>query len=150
MTLDTTCNPFSSSTARAPEAACSRCECLDKLDTMYYLSHYSIHSFDRAPEQFGPRNLHTIKVDIWGFACTFLHMITGAPPWAGDTVLQICTAVGVGKQAPPLPRDLPAELLRLLGSCLEADPSRRPTAQQLLKVGGMSHPSSGWWSGAGA
>ena len=56
----------------------------------------------RAPEQVGPRHLHTIKVDVWGFACTFLHMVTGSPPWAGDSVLQICTAVGVGRQAPPL------------------------------------------------
>ncbi|KIY97751.1 E3 ubiquitin-protein ligase [Monoraphidium neglectum] len=87
-----------------------------------------------APEQFGPRHLHTIKVDIWGFGCTFLHMITGSPPWAGDSVLQICTSVGVGKQAPQLPQGLPAELVRLLGSCMEADPSRRPAATQLLKV----------------
>lgn len=48
----------------------------------------------RAPEQFGPRHNHTIKVDIWGFGATFVHMVTGAPPWAGDSVLQICTAVG--------------------------------------------------------
>jgi hypothetical protein len=89
---------------------------------------------NRAPEQFGPRHLHTIKVDIWGFACTFLHMITGLPPWSGDGVLQICTTVGVGKQAPPLPADLPMELARLLSSCLEPDPSRRPAAAQLLKV----------------
>lgn len=74
-------------------------------------------------------------MDIWGFACTFLHMVTGAPPWAGDNVLQICTAVGVGKRPPALPEGLPVELGKLLGSCLEPDPSRRPAASQLLKVG---------------
>jgi serine/threonine protein kinase len=89
----------------------------------------------RAPEQFGARHSHTIKVDIWGFACTFLHMVSGTPPWAGDSVLQICTAVGVGRQAPLLPADLPAELRQLLRSCFDADPSRRPSASQLLKVG---------------
>jgi serine/threonine protein kinase len=98
------------------------------------LAHRRVLQSSRAPEQFGPRHLHTIKVDVWGFACTFLHMVTGAPPWAGDSVLQICTTVGVGRHAPPLPTDLPPELRQLLGSCLEADPSRRPSATQLLKV----------------
>ncbi|GBF93838.1 hypothetical protein Rsub_06837 [Raphidocelis subcapitata] len=87
-----------------------------------------------APEQFGPRHLHTIKVDMWGFACTFVHMVTGAPPWVGDSVLQICTEVGVRRSAPPVPRELPQELAQLLGSCFEADPSCRPSASQLLKV----------------
>jgi hypothetical protein len=90
-----------------------------------------------APEQFGPRHQHTIKVDIWGFACTFIHMVAGSPPWAGDSVLQICTEVGVRRSSPPVPRDLPQELAQLLQSCTEADPSRRPSASQLLKVWGV-------------
>jgi hypothetical protein len=29
-------------------------------------------------------------VDIWGFAATLLHMLTGSPPWQHDTLLQVC------------------------------------------------------------
>lgn len=88
----------------------------------------------RAPEQFTPGHRPTNKVDIWGWAATLLHMLTGAPPWAADGLLQICTAVGVAKQAPPLPQGLPGQLEGLLRGCFEADPARRPTAGAILKV----------------
>lgn len=89
----------------------------------------------RAPEQFAPGCRTTNKVDIWGFAATLLHMITGSPPWQHDTLMQICTAVGVAKQAPPLPEGLPGPVQALLATCFDADPARRPTAVHLLKVG---------------
>jgi serine/threonine protein kinase len=88
----------------------------------------------RAPEQFGPHKQHTIKADLWGFACTLLHMVTGVPPWSQDNMLQICTTVGVRRQSPPLPEGLPGELQQLLAACLAADPGQRPAAQQVLKV----------------
>ncbi|KAF6253266.1 hypothetical protein COO60DRAFT_434274 [Scenedesmus sp. NREL 46B-D3] len=87
-----------------------------------------------APEQFTPGHRPTNKVDIWGFASTLLHMLTGAPPWAHDTLLQICTAVGVAQQAPPLPQGLPQQLEALLRGCFEPDPARRPTAGAVLKA----------------
>lgn len=88
----------------------------------------------RAPEQFAPGCRTTNKVDVWGFAATLLHMITGSPPWQHDTLMQICTAVGVAKQAPPLPEGLPGPLQALMATCFEPDPARRPTAVYLLKV----------------
>lgn len=91
----------------------------------------------RAPEQFAPGCRTTNKVDIWGFAATLLHMVTGSPPWQHDTLMQICTAVGVAKQAPSLPEGLPGPLQALIGTCFDADPARRPTAVFLLKVGSV-------------
>jgi len=88
----------------------------------------------RAPEQFSSGQGITNKVDIWAFASTVLHMLTGCAPWQDDTMLQICTAVGVGLQAPPLPPGLPAHLELLLSSCLQSDPAKRPTAAHILKV----------------
>lgn len=92
------------------------------------------HGPCRSPEQFAPGSRTSNKVDIWGFAATLLHMITGSPPWQHDTLMQICTAVGVAKQAPPLPEGLPPPLQALMSSCFEADPAKRPTAVYLLKV----------------
>lgn len=97
----------------------------------------------RAPEQFAPGCRTTNKVDIWGFAATLLHMVTGSPPWQHDTLMQICTAVGVAKQAPPLPEGLPGPLQALMQTCFDADPARRPTAVFLLKVGSVSQ---GCWA----
>lgn len=100
----------------------------------------AINSFySRAPEQFTPGHKPTNKVDIWGFAATLLHMVTGAPPWQHDTLLQICTAVGVSKQSPLLPEGLPPQMEALLRSCFDADPARRPTAAHLLKVKLLQH-----------
>jgi hypothetical protein len=55
-------------------------------------------------------------------------------PCAALHAPQICTAVGVSKQAPPLPEGLPPPLTALLLNCFDADPARRPTAVHLLRV----------------
>lgn len=72
---------------------------------MRFMSHTnnSLRSFPsspppRAPEQFGPQQHHTIKADIWGFACTLLHVLQGHAPWQGHSIMQICTQVGEGGQ----------------------------------------------------
>lgn len=37
----------------------------------------------------------SLKSDMWAFACMFIHMLTGSPPLAGCSELQIMREVGV-------------------------------------------------------
>lgn len=35
----------------------------------------------------------TPQVDMWALGCTLVHALTGQPPWAGNTMMQIVAAV---------------------------------------------------------
>lgn len=75
-------------------------------------------------------------VDIWAIGCTLIEMATGLPPWAeiqnhNKIVFKIRTAY----ESPPLPRHLTKEAIDFLTMCLERDPQRRPSAEDL-----MQHP----------
>ncbi|KAG2482011.1 hypothetical protein HYH03_019035 [Edaphochlamys debaryana] len=105
-----------------------------------------------SPEQFAtdedsPEFL-TPASDMWGFAATMLHVLSGAPPWGGKPPHVIIMKVGMQKQAPQLPPGLPPPLEALLVDCFKPRPEDRPTAVDALRrVGAMiesgQHLSSG-------
>lgn len=78
-------------------------------------------------EKFGP------SADIWSFACLVLFMITGKRPFeeleSDRSVLYNVTTLN---RAPYIPGCLEGPLRVILNSCLQRDPSLRPTVQDLL------------------
>jgi serine/threonine protein kinase len=48
----------------------------------------------RAPEQFEEGGRLTPQADMWALGGTLLHALTGRPPWAGSSLMQITAAVG--------------------------------------------------------
>lgn len=80
----------------------------------------------------GSDGLISPKSDMWAFACTMLHALTGQPPWAGLHIGQIAVQVGVHKRAPDVPTHAPPHLRTVLLSCLQPDPARRPSASEAL------------------
>jgi eukaryotic-like serine/threonine-protein kinase len=90
-----------------------------------------------APEQAsGKKGVVTTASDVYGFGATLYAVLTGRPPFAGDSVLEIldrvreCDPASPSKFNPKVPRDLAAICLK----CLEKDPARRyKTAQEVAE-----------------
>jgi serine/threonine protein kinase len=67
---------------------------------------------------------HTVdkRTDIWAFGCVLYEMLTGRPPFGGETISD--TLAAVLKQEPDwqaLPADTPAGIRSLLRRCLNKD-----------------------------
>ena len=88
-----------------------------------------------SPEQVEGKPLDP-RSDIYSFGVTCYHMLTGAPPFRGETALGVAVQ-HLKKQPQPLESlrpDLPPALCRIVHQMLAKDPSRRfATARDLLR-----------------
>ncbi len=88
-----------------------------------------------SPEQVEGKPLDP-RSDIYSFGVTCYHMLTGAPPFSGETALGVAVQ-HLKKQPQPLESlrpDLPPSLCRIVHQMLAKDPSRRfASARDLLK-----------------
>jgi serine/threonine protein kinase len=80
----------------------------------------------------------TKACDIWSVGAVALEMVTGRPPWMHskqqpqDTFASLFFKIGGTKSPPEIPDDLPWDLRDFCQRCLELDPSKRPSAAELL------------------
>ncbi|MBV2362085.1 serine/threonine-protein kinase [Streptomonospora nanhaiensis] len=81
-----------------------------------------------APEQIEGRGI-TDKVDIFAWGCVVAFASTGNAPFGQDSVPAVVHRV---VSAPPNLDGVPDSLLPIVQTCLDKDPARRPTAQELL------------------
>ncbi|MEV4254140.1 protein kinase, partial [Spirillospora sp. NPDC049652] len=79
-----------------------------------------------APEQLAGTSPSS-AVDVFAWAATLVFVATGRPPFGADAM----TTHRILHERPEL-TGVPERLLPLVGDCLDKDPSRRPTAEQLL------------------
>ena len=88
-----------------------------------------------SPEQVEGKPLDP-RSDIYSFGVTCYHMLSGAPPFRGETALGVAVQ-HLKKQPEPLESlrgDLPPALCRIVHQMLAKDPSRRyATARDLLR-----------------
>ncbi|KAL0904502.1 hypothetical protein M5K25_026624 [Dendrobium thyrsiflorum] len=110
-----------------------------------------------APEVIMSTNGYNLSVDIWSLGCTVLEMATSKHPWSRfEEAAAVMHEIGFGKDIPDIPDHLSFEAKSFVMSCLQRDPSNRPTAAQLMDhpfvrdqlhlTKDMFHPSEGSYS----
>lgn len=88
-----------------------------------------------APETVTSQMANDIRADIYSLGALLFHLLTGRPPFLGDSLASIVTAHR--SETPPRLRSLrptlPSEVGELVHAMLAKDPLRRPqTPQELL------------------
>jgi eukaryotic-like serine/threonine-protein kinase len=81
-----------------------------------------------APEQIsGEAKKLDARTDVYGIGATFYELLTGRPPFIGESPVEILMQAAY--EDPPLPRALnaavPIDLQTIVMKCLEKDPARR-------------------------
>ncbi|CAJ1960413.1 unnamed protein product [Sphenostylis stenocarpa] len=70
--------------------------------------------------------------DVWSLGCTVIEMLTGKPPWEGNSV-DALSRIGFSCEVPEFPQRL-SELGRdFLEKCLRSEPWRRWSCDELLQ-----------------
>ncbi|MED6184939.1 hypothetical protein PIB30_052265 [Stylosanthes scabra] len=86
-----------------------------------------------APEVVNLRNDgYGLAADIWSLGCTVLEMLIGKPPYSDLEGMQALFRIGRG-EPPPIPETLSKDARDFILECLQVNPSKRPTAAQLLE-----------------
>ncbi len=90
-----------------------------------------------SPEQVRGRSL-TAASDVFSFGSLMFKVLTGRPPFAGETAGQVLE--GIATTAPPFLREVavgaPEDLQAVCLACLAWDPADRPTASEIaLELG---------------
>uniref|UniRef100_A0A7N0RHZ0 mitogen-activated protein kinase kinase kinase n=1 Tax=Kalanchoe fedtschenkoi TaxID=63787 RepID=A0A7N0RHZ0_KALFE len=85
-----------------------------------------------APEVVMNASSCNFAVDIWSLGCTILEMATGKPPWSQYEGVAAIFKIGNSREMPEIPDTLSSDAKSFINLCLQRDPSRRPTALQML------------------
>ncbi|MEU9317493.1 serine/threonine-protein kinase [Streptomyces sp. NPDC048295] len=93
------------------------------------------HEFVGTPAYVAPESAEgrpqTSAVDIYGAGILLYELVTGRPPFAGATALEVLHRHL--SEEPRRPSTVPAPLWTVIERCLSKDPDRRPSAENLAR-----------------
>jgi serine/threonine protein kinase len=73
------------------------------------------------------------KADIWSLGCTIIEMATAKNPWDGLSPMAACFQIGEGESLPIIPTTMSEQARAFILECLQRDPQKRPSAEELLQ-----------------
>lgn len=107
--------------------------------TPLYMSPESL----RSPDDVGPRS------DLYSLGAVAYFLVTGAPPFSGNTIVEICAAHLYSVPEPPSQRrdGVPADLEAVILRCLDKDASTRFQSALELRVALLACADATRWDG---
>jgi eukaryotic-like serine/threonine-protein kinase len=87
------------------------------------------------------------KVDTYALGATAYFLLTGTPPFSGNTLVEVCSHQLHSAPEPPslrLGAPVPAALESLILRCLAKEPQRRPDDDELLGLLGECQQQAPW------
>uniref|UniRef100_A0AAU3GWF5 non-specific serine/threonine protein kinase n=1 Tax=Streptomyces sp. NBC_01401 TaxID=2903854 RepID=A0AAU3GWF5_9ACTN len=94
------------------------------------------HEFVGTPAYVAPESAEgrpqTSAVDIYGAGILLYELVTGRPPFAGGTALEVLQRHL--SEEPRRPSTVPEPLWTVIERCLSKDPDRRPSAESLARA----------------
>jgi serine/threonine-protein kinase len=91
------------------------------------------------------------RADIYGLGCVAYFLLTGSPPFSGQSAVELCAHhLHTPPEPPSSLQPVPDDLERVILSCLAKDPSARPESARALSAELMRCRDAERWSEADA
>ena len=84
-----------------------------------------------APELLSGKSGNTAPSDVYAFGMLLYEAFSRKDPYDGEVPSSVLFAVMESNKRPPVPSNMPESIAAIMKECLQADPSLRPTAQEL-------------------
>lgn len=98
-------------------------------DTTFWTDHGTYYFY--SPERFESKPFDPKKADIWALGVTFYCFVTGTMPWFVNNLAELKEKIST--TPPPFSSKYDDKTIQLISSMIQVDPSRRPSAEELLK-----------------